>query len=189
MVAGILGFYPKFRIGRFKAGLCCLGWKTDLTGSSRSGLLLCNTAPNTSASRFGPDRRMVISSFEGIDRVEFYVGTRDRRLTLSHGALDVAGDALPARRRGWRFTLPMLFRKVRFVLTTALRSDSAIAEQVRQHRYSPRVVALWVDDARRAWQETVNRGAISVAEPKAVSDEHGELFYQYRTYGDTVHVC
>ena len=42
--------------------------------------------------------------------------------------------------------------KVRFVLTTPLRGGNAIAEHVARHGDGVRVIALWVDDARAAWQ-------------------------------------
>ena len=42
--------------------------------------------------------------------------------------------------------------KMRFVLTTPLRSNHSIAEHIHRHGDGVRVIALWVDDARRAWQ-------------------------------------
>jgi 4-hydroxyphenylpyruvate dioxygenase len=45
-----------------------------------------------------------------------------------------------------------------------------------------------VDDARNAWQETVDRGAIGIAEPYTLSDERGQaVLSSIRTYGDTIH--
>ena len=88
----------------------------------------------------------------------------------------------------------MLFRsvvqqgKIRFVLTTPLRSSDAIADHVHRHGDGVKSVALWVDDARSAWSETTNRGAVSVAEPYVLSDEDGEVVLSsIRTYGDTIH--
>jgi 4-hydroxyphenylpyruvate dioxygenase len=78
--------------------------------------------------------------------------------------------------------------KIRFVLTTALRSGTAIAEHVHRHGDAVRVIALWVDDARSAWQETTRRGASSIAEPEVLADEHGQVVLSsIRTYGDTIH--
>jgi 4-hydroxyphenylpyruvate dioxygenase len=74
------------------------------------------------------------------------------------------------------------------VLTTALRGGNAIAEHVARHGDAVRVIALWVDDASQAWRETTNRGAVSVAEPNILSDEHGQVVLSsIRTYGDTIH--
>ena len=49
--------------------------------------------------------------------------------------------------------------KIRLVLTTSLLKDSAIAEHVKKHGDGVKVLALWVDDARQSFQETVARGA------------------------------
>jgi 4-hydroxyphenylpyruvate dioxygenase len=77
---------------------------------------------------------------------------------------------------------------VRFVLTTPLRPGDPIAEHIHRHGDGVKVVALWVDDARKSWQETVNRGAKSVAEPYTKSDDNGTLVLaSIRTYGDTIH--
>ena len=51
-----------------------------------------------------------------------------------------------------------------------------------------KVVALWVDDARKAWEETTSRGAVSVAEPYVLADERGRVVLSsIQTYGDTIH--
>ena len=78
--------------------------------------------------------------------------------------------------------------KVRFVFTTALRPDSFIAEHVAKHGDGVRSIALWVDDARSAWQETTNRGARSVHEPTEQTDEYGRVVTSsIAAYGDTLH--
>ncbi len=59
------------------------------------------------------------------------------------------------------------------MLTTPLRGGNAIAEHVHRHGDGVKVIALWVDDARAAWRETTSRGAVSVAEPYVLADEHG----------------
>ena len=78
--------------------------------------------------------------------------------------------------------------KVRFVFTTPLRASDPIAEHIHRHGDGVRVIALWVDDAHRAWRETTNRGAISVAVPYVKSDEYGRVVLSsIRAYGDTIH--
>ncbi|HRD41071.1 MAG TPA: VOC family protein, partial [Bacteroidia bacterium] len=49
--------------------------------------------------------------------------------------------------------------KIRLVLTTALNSKSPIGEHVKKHGDGVKVVALWVEDARKAFEETTKRGA------------------------------
>ncbi len=78
--------------------------------------------------------------------------------------------------------------KVRFVLTTPLRSSHPIAEHVHRHGDAVHSIALWVDDARQAWLETTRRGAVSVDEPHEIGDEHGRaVIASIAAYGDTIH--
>jgi 4-hydroxyphenylpyruvate dioxygenase len=67
--------------------------------------------------------------------------------------------------------------KVRFVLTTALRSDSEIAAHVHKHGDGVKAIALWVDDARSAWEETTKRGARSVQEPTVERKDYRGVFF------------
>jgi 4-hydroxyphenylpyruvate dioxygenase len=60
---------------------------------------------------------------------------------------------------------------------------------LRTHGDGVKVIALWVDDARKAYEETTKRGAKSYFEPKSQSDEFGEIISSgIYTYGETVHV-
>ena len=78
--------------------------------------------------------------------------------------------------------------KVRFVLTTALRSDSDIARHVHIHGDGVHAIALWVDDAHQAWLETTRRGARSIQEPTEYSDDFGCVtIASIAVYGDTIH--
>ena len=79
--------------------------------------------------------------------------------------------------------------KIRLVLTTALTSDSPIGAHVNKHGDGVKVVALWVEDAKSAWEETTKRGAKSYMEPTVEKDEHGEVVRAgIYTYGETVHM-
>jgi 4-hydroxyphenylpyruvate dioxygenase len=40
------------------------------------------------------------------------------------------------------------------ILTTGLRSDSSVSEHVKKHGDGVKVLALWVDDAYKAFEET-----------------------------------
>ena len=49
-------------------------------------------------------------------------------------------------------------------------------------------IALWVDDAQRAWEETTRRGARSVAGPEEARDKYGSVrLSSIAIYGDTIH--
>jgi 4-hydroxyphenylpyruvate dioxygenase len=75
------------------------------------------------------------------------------------------------------------------VLTTALVEDSPIGEHVKKHGDGVKVVALWVEDARKSYEETTKRGARSYMEPTVETDEYGEVVRAgIYTYGETVHM-
>jgi 4-hydroxyphenylpyruvate dioxygenase len=79
--------------------------------------------------------------------------------------------------------------KIRLVLTTPLTPDSPINEHIRKHGDGVKVVALWVDDATKSWEETTKRGAKSFMEPETIEDEHGKVVRSgIHTYGETVHI-
>ena len=78
--------------------------------------------------------------------------------------------------------------KIRFVLTTPLFPDSAIAEHIKLHGDGVREIALEVDDADAAYRETTRRGARGVLEPAVFEDSHGQVrISAIAAYGDTIH--
>jgi 4-hydroxyphenylpyruvate dioxygenase len=78
--------------------------------------------------------------------------------------------------------------KIRLVLTTPLAPESPIAEHVHKHGDGVKDYALWVDDARLAYETAIARGAIPVQAPQVFSDEHGDVVIAaIGTYGDTIH--
>ena len=79
--------------------------------------------------------------------------------------------------------------KIRLVLTTPMTSDGPINEHINKHGDGVKVVALWVPDATKAWEETTKRGAKSFMEPTKEEDENGFVVRSgIHTYGDTVHI-
>jgi 4-hydroxyphenylpyruvate dioxygenase len=127
---------------------------------------------------------------KGTDHVEFYVGNARQAAYFYRAAYGMSLVAYAGPETGQRDRASYVVQqgKIRFVLTTPLRSGNAIAEHIARHGDAVRVIALWVDDARRAWHETTSRGASSVAAPEVLSDEHGHVVLSsIRTYGDTIH--
>ena len=49
-----------------------------------------------------------------------------------------------------------------------------MGRHIDKHGDGVKVIALWVEDAKYAYQEAVNRGAESYFEPITESDDHGE---------------
>jgi 4-hydroxyphenylpyruvate dioxygenase len=59
---------------------------------------------------------------------------------------------------------------------------------LEQHGDAVKDVAFEVDDAKAVYTRAVLKGAISVQEPKVVSDENGQVVLaSVKTYGDTIH--
>ncbi|HEX7158002.1 MAG TPA: VOC family protein, partial [Edaphobacter sp.] len=127
---------------------------------------------------------------KGTDHVEFYVGNARQSAYFYRAAFGMKLVAYAGPETGLRDRASYALEqgKVRFILTTALRSDSGIAGHVHTHGDGVRAIALWVDDARQAWHETTSRGARSVQEPTDLSDEHGRVtISSIAAYGDTIH--
>jgi 4-hydroxyphenylpyruvate dioxygenase len=79
--------------------------------------------------------------------------------------------------------------KLTFVLTTPLRPTGDIADHVYRHGDGVKFLALRVEDAKDAWQQTTSRGGKSYMEPKRLTDAQGEVVVSgIHTYGDTVHL-
>ncbi|HKF50297.1 MAG TPA: 4-hydroxyphenylpyruvate dioxygenase [Terracidiphilus sp.] len=127
---------------------------------------------------------------KGTDHVEFYVGNARQAAYFYRAAFGMSLVAYAGPETGQRDRASYVVQqgKVRFVLTTPLRSSDPVAEHVHRHGDGVKVIGLWVDDARRAWRETTSRGAVSVAEPYVKSDEHGRVVLaSIAGYGDTIH--
>src|SRR6478736_7851079 len=127
---------------------------------------------------------------KGTDHIEFYVGNARQSAYFYRAAFGMSLVAYAGPETGQRDRSSYVLQqgKVRFVLTTPLRGGNAIAEHVNRHGDGVRVIALWVDDARRAWRETTARGAVRVAQPYVLADEYGQVVVSsIRTYGDTTH--
>jgi 4-hydroxyphenylpyruvate dioxygenase len=126
----------------------------------------------------------------GTDYVEFWVGNARQAAHFYRSAFGFRLAAYRGPETGTRdrASYVLVQNKIRFVLTTALQPEHAVAEHVRVHGDGVRDIALWVDDAEAAWRETTQRGARSVREPETVRDEHGEVrLSAIATYGDTIH--
>ena len=79
--------------------------------------------------------------------------------------------------------------KIRLVLTTPLTEGGPINEHINKHGDGVKVVALWVEDATKAWKETTKRGAKSFMEPTTEEDDFGKVVRSgIHTYGETVHI-
>jgi 4-hydroxyphenylpyruvate dioxygenase len=127
----------------------------------------------------------------GTDYVEFYVGNAKQAAHFYKTAFGFQSFAYAGLETGLRDRTSYVLKqdKIRLVLTTALTSDSPIGEHVKKHGDGVKVIALWVEDARKSFEETVKRGAKPFMEPVVEKDEHGEVIRSgIYTYGETVHM-
>jgi len=127
----------------------------------------------------------------GTDYVEFYVGNAKQAAHFYKTAFSFQSLAYKGLETGSKDEVSYVLQqgKIRLVLTTPLNSKSAINDHLRTHGDGVKVIALWVDDARKAYEETTKRGAKSYFEPKIQSDEFGQIISSgIYTYGETVHV-
>lgn len=127
----------------------------------------------------------------GTDYVEFYVGNAKQAAHYYKTAFGFQGVAYAGPETGVRDRVSYVLQqnKIRFVLTTPLQPDSEIAEHIKLHGDGVKVLALWVDDARKAWEQSTAKGAVSYMEPTIEKDKNGEVVRSgIHTYGDTVHI-
>ncbi len=126
----------------------------------------------------------------GTDYVEFYVGNARQAAHYYQSAFGFEIVGYRGLETGSRNMTSFLLRqgKIRFVMTAALTPDDPIADHVRKHGDGIRDLALWVDDARKSFEETVRRGARPVRDPEILKDDNGQVVLaSIATYGDTIH--
>lgn len=79
--------------------------------------------------------------------------------------------------------------KIKLVLTSPLRSGTAIGEHIEKHGDGVKVVALWVPNATKAYDEAIKRGAKHYMKPTVEEDKNGSVVRSgIYTYGETVHI-
>lgn len=127
----------------------------------------------------------------GTDYVEFYVGNAKQAAHYYKTAFGFQSLAYKGLETGSKdqVSYVLVQDKIKLVLTTPLNSQSPINDHLRKHGDGVKVIALWVEDARQAYQQTINRGAKSYCEPQVYSDSYGEVITAgIYTYGETVHL-
>jgi len=127
----------------------------------------------------------------GTDYIEFYVGNAKQAAHFYKTAFGFQSLAYAGLETGVRDRASYVLKqdKIRLVLTTAFTSDSSIGEHVKKHGDGVKIIALWVEDARKSFEETTKRGAKVYLEPVVEKDEFGEVVRAgIYTYGETVHM-
>ncbi|MBT8268615.1 MAG: 4-hydroxyphenylpyruvate dioxygenase [Bacteroidia bacterium] len=127
----------------------------------------------------------------GTDYVEFYVGNAKQAAHYYKTAFGFQSFAYKGLETGSKDRVSYVLKqdKIKLILTSPLNSVSPINDHIVKHGDGVKVVALWVEDARSAFEETVKRGAKPYMEPKTEEDKSGVVVTSgIHTYGETVHV-
>jgi len=126
----------------------------------------------------------------GTDYIEFYVGNAKQSAYYYQSAWGYELVAYAGLETGLkdRASYVLQQEKIRLVLTTSLDPNSEITKHVAKHGDGVKVLALWVDDAEKSFNETVKRGAKPFSAPQTLKDESGEVkVASIHTYGETLH--
>ncbi|MDB5137579.1 MAG: hppD [Mucilaginibacter sp.] len=127
----------------------------------------------------------------GTDYVEFYVGNAKQAAHFYKTAFGFQSLAYAGPETGVRDRASYVLKqdKIRLVLTTPLHSDHPISDHLKKHGDGVKVLALWVDDAYDAFEQTTSRGAVPYQQPQTLSDEYGEVRTSgIQLYGETAHI-
>ncbi len=129
----------------------------------------------------------------GTDYVEYYVGNAKQAAHFYKTAFGFQSLAYAGLETGLtdRTSYVVVQDKIKLVFTTPMpgSDNTEIFDHITKHGDGVKVIALWVEDAAKAWKETTKRGARSYFEPRAEKDKDGEVVRSgIHTYGDTVHI-
>jgi 4-hydroxyphenylpyruvate dioxygenase len=128
---------------------------------------------------------------EGTDYVEFYVGNAKQAAHFYKTAFGFQSIAYSGPETGVKDRASYVVgqNKLTLMLTTPIRSKNEMADHIYKHGDGVKVLALRVDDAKSAWEETTRRGGKSYLKPTTLKDNDGELVMSgIHTYGDVVHL-
>ncbi|HMJ05686.1 MAG TPA: 4-hydroxyphenylpyruvate dioxygenase [Chthoniobacterales bacterium] len=128
---------------------------------------------------------------QGTDYVEFYVGNAKQAAHFYKTAFGFQSLAYAGPETGTKDRVSYVIRqnKLTFMLTTPLRPDNPIADHIYDHGDGVKMLALKVENATSAWEETTKRGGKSYMEPTILSDDDGRVVMSgIHTYGETVHL-
>jgi 4-hydroxyphenylpyruvate dioxygenase len=127
----------------------------------------------------------------GTDYIELYVSNSKQAAHFYKSAFGFQSFAYAGLETGLkdRESYIVIQGAIKLVLTSPLKSKTAIGKHIDDHGDGVKVVALWVNDATDAYQTAIDRGARSYMEPLITDDQDGKMVRSgIYTYGETVHV-
>jgi 4-hydroxyphenylpyruvate dioxygenase len=125
-----------------------------------------------------------------IDHLRFFVGNARQSAYFYRNAFGFDVIAYAGLETKTKHEAGYVLRQgnITFVLASPLGPNHPEAQRIVQHGDGVQDIALEVDDVRAAYETAVSRGAVGVAGPTALEDEHGVYeFAVIRAYGDTTH--
>lgn len=124
---------------------------------------------------------------KGFDHLEFYVGNAKQAARFYSQGFGFTSTAYRGLETGYRKTASYVVEQgdIRFVLSTGLSPNDAIAQSVLKHGDGIVVIALEVSDVVNIYRESTKRGAIGAIPPTQEEDEYGRFRYAaIHAYGD-----
>jgi 4-hydroxyphenylpyruvate dioxygenase len=127
----------------------------------------------------------------GIDYVELYVSNTKQAAYYFQHAFGFECVAYKGLTTGSRDLESYLLQqgKVRLLLSAPLKGNTEVGKHIDLHGDGVKHIALWVEDAHKAYHETLKRGAEPYFEPQVLEDDYGKVVLSgIRLYGDTCHI-
>lgn len=127
----------------------------------------------------------------GTDYVELYVGNAKQAAHYYQTAWGFQPLAYAGLETGLKDRTSYVLRqdKITLVLTSPLGEGGPVNAHINKHGDGVKVIALWVDDATKSYNETTSRGAESYMAPTKQEDANGHVMLSgIHTYGETVHI-
>ena len=110
----------------------------------------------------------------GTDYVEFYVGNAKQSSHFYKTALGFQSLAYAGLETGVtdRTSYVVVQDKIRLMFTTPMPGgENDIENHIIKHGDGVKVIAICVEDAKNAWEETISRGAESYFSPKVFANK------------------
>lgn len=148
-------------------------------------------AEGTTSPIIEPQGEVDFLPIVGFDHVEFYVGNAKQAAYYYQTAWGFQPVAYKGLETGSKDITSYVLRQgdIVLVLTASYLPNHPVAEHVKLHGDGVKTLALTVEDATSAFEETVKRGAKPYKEPAVLEDEFGKVVISgIYTYGETVHL-
>lgn len=127
----------------------------------------------------------------GTDYIELYVGNAKQSAHFYKTAFGFQSYAYAGLETGLKDRVSYVLEqgKIKLVLTTPLQKNGILNAHINNHGDGVKIIALWVDDATKSFEETTKRGAKPFMSPTIEKDTHGTVIRSgIYTYGEVVHL-